>query len=293
MAYVPYWPARALASHRSRTVGAVVPSLGIAIFAAGVEALQERLQDLDYTLLVSNSQYDTAKEVALVRRLIERGVDGLVLVGNEHDEGVYRLIEQSHVPLINTYSYTADSRYACIGFDNSAASRRLVQLLIDLGHRQFGIVTSPLHNNDRIKARYDGIITCLSVAGIALAESAVSEVPYSINDGRRALHEILRPHPNITAVVCTTDAHAIGVVLEAATLGIKVPDRLSVSGFDDLDLSAQISPSLTTIHAPADDLGRRVATILLAAINRQNYPLHIELPVDVILRQSTGPAPVL
>jgi LacI family transcriptional regulator len=290
MEYVPHWAARALASQRSRTVGAIVPTLGIAIFAAGVEALQERLHDHGHTLLISSSQYDPGREVELARSLIERGVDGLVLVGNEHDEAIYRFLENAEIPLVNTYSYSAQSPHPCVGFDNRSAAHRLVQHLLDLGHRRFGLITSPLRNNDRIRYRLEGMRACLQQADVPVADSAVVETPYSINDGRRALRELMSRHPGITAVACTTDAHAIGVVLEATVMGIKVPGRLSVTGFDDLNLSAQVSPSLTTVHAPADELGRRTADIILAAIDGQAYPYRTELPVDVILRQSTGPA---
>src|SRR5262249_7032979 len=103
MAYIPNWAARALASQKSRTVGAIVPTLGIAIFASGVEALQDRLHELGYTLLLASAQYDIAKELDCARVLVERKVEGLVLVGEAHDPAMYRLIETNDIPIVTTY----------------------------------------------------------------------------------------------------------------------------------------------------------------------------------------------
>ena len=99
--YVPHGAARALASRRSRTIGAVVPTLVIAIFAAGVVALQNRLNASGYTLLFASAEYDLAKVAQEVRALVERGVDGLVLVGALHAPEVYALLQRNRIPFVN------------------------------------------------------------------------------------------------------------------------------------------------------------------------------------------------
>jgi LacI family transcriptional regulator len=149
------------------------------------------------------------------------------------------------------------------------------------------VITSTLRNTDRISARVRGMVDALSDAG---AEPAlVMEAEYTIEGGRRALRELLRRHPDVTAVPCTTDAHGIGAILEAAQMGIEIPGQLSVTGFDDLDLARQISPSLTTVCVPADELGHRAAEYILAAIEDKAYPPKIELAVDLVLRDSHAP----
>jgi LacI family transcriptional regulator len=95
----------------------------------------------------------------------------------------------------------------------------------------------------------------------------------------------------MTAVACTTDAHAIGAILEAARMNIDVPGRLSVTGFDDLALASQLTPALTTVHVPARDLGRYTADFVIAAIQGRVGPTSVDLPVDLILRSSHGPPP--
>lgn len=291
MNFVPNWAARSLASQKSRTVGAVVPTLGIAIFARGIEALQNRLEQSGHGLLLASAQYDASKEIEQVRTLIERNVEALVLVGNEHDEELFELVDRADIPLVTTYHHAADSRFASVGVDNRAASRRIVQHLVELGHRAVGVVTSPTGRNDRTRSRLEGMVEGLENAGIALPATRVLEVPYSIADGRRAARMLLSADPSVTAIVCTTDVLAIGAVLEAPQLGRSVPADLSVAGFDDLELASQITPALTTVHVPADEIGRQAADLILSRLRKRPGLAHIELPAELILRQSTARAP--
>ena len=291
MAYVPNWAARALASQKSLTVGAIVPTLGIAIFASGVEALQDRLHELGYTLLLASAQYDISKELECARVLVERKVDGLVLVGGEHDPAMYQLIETNGIPIVTTYVFTPETRFPSVGIDNAAASRRVVQHLLDLGHREFGVLTSPLRANDRIRARLDGMIACFAEHGIDLGKERILEVNYSIQDGRRGFTRLRTSSPAITAVACTTDALAIGCMLEADRMGLRIPQDVSITGFDDLELATEIKPGLTTIHVPARELGVRTADLLVAAIERRHVPDRVELTAELILRGSSGRPP--
>jgi LacI family transcriptional regulator len=290
MAYVPHWAGRALASRRSRTVGAIVPTLDIAIFARGIEAMEARLQQLGYSLLIASSGYDKAKEVRLVRTFIERGLDAIALVGADHDAELYRMLEAAHVPIVNTYVYDPAAKRPCVGIDHRQAAHRILRHLIDLGHREFGLVTTSPRVSDRTKARLDGMRQCLAEEGILLPVERIVEVPYSVMDGRAALRTLLGLAPEITAVACTSDVLAIGVMFEAFRRGISIPEALSVTGFDDLDLSSQFEPQLTTVHVPAHEIGQRTADELHAAMEGANSAVvrRVELPTSLILRSSSG-----
>jgi LacI family transcriptional regulator len=289
--YVPDGAARALASRQSRTIGAVVPTLDIAIFAAGVTALQARLGEVGYTLLVANAEYDPKKEAQEVRALIERGVDGLVLVGGSHAPDVYKLLQNRRIPYVNTYHYGSDKKHPCIGVDNRLAAGRVVDYLYDLGHREFAVITSPVKHNDRITARRDGFVERLAAHGVKPPARRILEVPYSMADGRIALRSLVEGRGRITAVICTNDAQAIGALFECRTLGIAVPQTLSVTGFDDLDLAMHVDPALTTVHVPASELGQRAADLVLAQISQTEVPNRVELAANLIVRASTGRPP--
>ena len=127
LAYSPDGMAKALSSGKSRIIGAVVPTLGNAIFARGVEALQERLGERGYTLLLSNSQYDPDKELRQVGAFLEQGVDGMVLVGDSFAPEVLPLIERRGIPFVTTYVCASRHDIPAIGIDNSRATREITE----------------------------------------------------------------------------------------------------------------------------------------------------------------------
>ncbi|HUI16874.1 MAG TPA: LacI family DNA-binding transcriptional regulator [Alphaproteobacteria bacterium] len=290
LGYVRDGAARALASRHSLAIGNVVPTLGIGIFAVGVEAMQRRLEEFGYQLLVAASLYDEKKEALQVRALIERGVEGIALVGHRHVPEVYELLSARKLPYVNTYQFDGRNPHPCIGFDNRKGAFSLTRHIVDLGHRNFGIVTAPPSLNDRIAARLKGILDCLADCGITPPQLHVMEVAQTIVAGRSATRALLTAKPDLTAICCTTDTLAIGTLLECKALGVRVPEDVSVAGFSDLEIVAQLDPPLSTVHIPADLIGTRTADFLLDRINGRAGAKKIELEADVIIRQSTGAA---
>ncbi len=144
------------------------------------------MHEFGYTLVLASAQYDVGKELECVRVLVERKVEGLVLVGEEHDPALYRLIETNRIPIVATYVFNPETRFSSVGIDNAAASRRVIQHLVDLGHRNFGIITSPLSRNDRIRARLDGMLACLSEHRIDLARDRILDSGDRFPTGGRA-----------------------------------------------------------------------------------------------------------
>lgn len=291
--YVPNGAARALASSRTHAIGAIVPTLGIGIFAAGVETLQQRLEEFGYTLLIANSGNDPELESRQVRKLVERGVDGVVMVGFKHKRDVYELLAKMRVPYVNTYLTRRNSQHPCIGFDQHAAAEQIIDYLVDLGHREIGIISPPPEFSDRNIVRLHGFREAAKRRGLPVAANLVATMPYSVEGGRMALRALLQINPRLTAVACTMDAQAMGAVFEAHALGIKVPERLSITGFDDLEAVAHLDPPLTTMHIPAAELGVAIADHLVARLNGRTVPRVTEVPAKLMVRASTGPAPAL
>lgn len=281
--------ARALKSGRMRTIGAIVPTLGLGIFAEGVEALQNRLSESGYTLFIANSQYDQRRELQELQSLIERGIDGIVLVGASHAPELRTLVQQAGVPVITTYVSKALGGIPAIGIDNQRATRELTQYLLSLGHVRFGAIANVPPSNDRSRARLDGIQKALSDAGIRLEPTQVIRADFSLAQGRSALRQLMSDHPDITAVICTTDTLAIGAMAEARKLGLEIPRRLSITGFDDVEIAAQVDPALTTISVPAAEIGRGAADYLINAIAGLPIPKSVQLPYRLIMRGSTAP----
>jgi LacI family transcriptional regulator len=291
LGYVPHGVARALASKRTRSVGAIVPTLGTSIFARGVEALQNRLGEAGYGLLVANSQYDPEKELWETRTLLERGIDGLVLVGNERLSGARTLLRQYGIPVVATYVNEMADEVPAVGLDNYQGGYDLARHLIDLGHRNFAVVTSPAANNDRIRARKDGILSCLSHHGVSANQRLLFEMPYTMDSGKNAVRTLASAAADITALICTTDVIAIGAIAEAKALGLALPEDLSIAGFDDLEFASYLTPSLTTVHVPAEEIGRLAADRLIDLMNGTTVEMVTNLAASVVVRGSTGAPP--
>ena len=290
LGYVPHGAARALASRRSRTVGAVVPTLDNPIFAHSTQALQQALAEAGYTLLLASNEYDTETELRVTRALVERGVDGLVFVGTDHLPELYHFLERAGVPFELTWALDPDRRHHCVGFSNRLASIRVAQHLLDLGHRQYAMVSGYTAHNDRARERVAGVREALAAHGLELPAHRCIETAFSVASGRAALAELIARDPAVTAIVCGNDILAFGVLFECVARGIVVPRELSVAGFDDIELAAEVSPPLTTIHIPTASIGRRAAERLVARLAGRRLPRVEEVPVDLVVRGSTGRA---
>lgn len=288
LGYVPHGAARALASRRSRTIGAVVPTLDNPIFAASTQALQRRIAGEGYTLILGSHDYDLDAEAKVVAALIERGVDGLVLVGLDHSPELYRLVAKAGVPCELTWATDASRQHYSLGFSNRRAAAMAAQHLLALGHRKFAMLSGQTENNDRARERVAGVREALAAHGLDLPARRVMELPFSIPGARAALGRLLDAGERFTALVCGNDLLALGALLEAAARGIAVPGELSVTGFDDIELAGEFSPALTTIHLPVADIGRIAAERMLARIGGGDVPKSHEVPVRLVVRESTA-----
>ncbi len=289
LGYIPDGAAQALASRRSRIVGAIVPTLDNAIFASGINALQRRLRQLGYTLLIACSEYDLAEELNEAQALMQRGVEGLMLVGEAHVPELYELLDSKGIPMVTCWVYRDSSEHSCIGFDNRLAAVGVTDYLLDLGHRDIAMVAGRTANNDRASARVDGVRDALASKGLSLPPERLVEQPYGIREGREALRVLLRGRNAPTAVICGNDVLAYGVLLECQACGIAVPGELSITGFDDLSLSAHLQPPLTTVHVPSAEMGLLAAEHLVACLAGQTGVIHKEVETSLVVRRTTAP----
>lgn len=289
LGYIPHGAARALASRRTHTIGAIVPTLDNAIFAKGIQAFQHRLQGAGFTLFIASHDYSLEEEWKQAETLIARGVDGMMLIGSAHHPKLYERLSRMGMPYVNTWTYEAEGQHPCVGFENFDAAVRQTAYLLDIGHRHFGIVAGITRDNDRARDRLDGALSALQARGIAIPDAMVLEAPYGISASRQAVKRLLAESRRPTALVCGNDVLAFGALLECQASGLRVPDDISIVGFDDLPLAQHIAPSLTTVHVPSEDMGRRAADYLLSVLNEETTPARTRLEANLILRNSTAP----
>lgn len=289
LGYVAHGAARALASRRTHAIGAVVPTLDNAIFANTIQALQRRLDAAGYVLLLASHDFDAGIEARVTRTLIERGVDGLVLLGTTHHPEIYRMLESHNLPYVLTWAFDENGNHPCVGFDNHAAGIRIANHLLDLGHRRFAMISGITANNERAQERLAGVREALAARGITLGPGWMVEKPYTHSGGREGLRELLGLGKPPTAVICGNDVLAIGAIAECQSQGLKVPDDVSITGFDDMEIAALMTPALTTMHFPTADLGAYAANHLLLRLEGKAVDLRCKLPTELVVRTSTAP----
>jgi LacI family transcriptional regulator len=291
LGYVPHGAARALASQRSKTIGAIFPQIDNPIFATATQSLAKELADDGYTLLLASHDYDNDNELAIATRLIERGVDGMVLVGLPHDPQLFELLQNADVPYELAWSIDSDGGQFSIGVDHRSASESAVQHLIDLGHRDFAMIAGIVEVNDRAEDRFLGAQDALQNANIELHDERVRQATFSVKSGRETFAELLRASPGFSALICGNDTLAIGALLEATSRRIDIPNELSIIGFDDIDLAAAVSPPLTTVNVPSAEIGKVAGRRLLRRLRGQEVDRVEVLGTSFIERGTTAPPP--
>jgi LacI family transcriptional regulator len=288
LGYVAHGAARALASRRTHTIGAVIPTLDNAIFANTTHALQRALDEAGYTLLLASHEFDAAAEARATRALIERGIDGLVLLGTTHHPSVFQMIRANRVPYVLTWALDPNDQHPCVGFDNRAAAIRLVDYLLDIGHREFAMISGHTAQNERARERMEGVREAIAARRGRLPARRVVEKPFTLGAGREGLRDVIADGA-ATAVVCGNDVLAIGAMAECNARGIRVPRDVSITGFDDMEIASLITPALTTVHFPTRELGSYAARHLLDRLAGEIVPMRSELPVELVVRGTTAP----
>lgn len=291
LGWVPHGVARALATKRTGTIGAVFPTLTHGDFARAIQALQDELAARGYTLLLACSEYKQEQEYDQVRKFIERGVDGLILVGEAHHSDLPALLEKHKVRYVNTFVYSPTTHGTCVGPDNRKALYRLTNYLIELGHRRFGLIAQSTTNNDRAQARLQGVRDALAEKSMAIQPGHFAEGYWGLHEGRQLFRRIVAHGPRPTAVICGNAYLAVGALLESQAMGIRVPEEMSIVGYDDIEIMAELPIPITTVRVLSDEVGRRAARLLVAKVEGRKVSLDYECDAEIIVRKSSGPAP--
>lgn len=281
-----------LASRRSRTLGLVIPTITNSIYASSTQAIQRAAQAAGYTVLVGISDFSEPQEASLIHRLLERRVEGLILTGAARAREIYDKIARNGVPLVITWKHTRDGELPSVSFDNYKAARVAVEYLIALGHRRIGLVCGQTDLNDRALDRRRAFEDSLRTHEIFVNPRLIFEREFEFLEGRSAMHSMLNEDHPPTAVFCANDIQAIGAMYECQQSGLRIPEDISIIGFDDLPISQYVSPQLTTIRVPAAEMGFRATRALVSAIQSRGAVPSYELPTDLVVRGSTTPPAV-
>jgi len=285
--YVVQGVGRALSSRQTRTIGAILPTIDHAMWAKTTYELQAALAKRGYTLSLACTEFDQDREIELARRFIELGADGIVLFGKTQKPELHALLEHLQIPYVSTWSYDPSPRGTAVGFDNRKAALLVVDHLALLGHERIGIIAGSMasewqrerlvwlrHETERLK--------------IPLREDWIVEGPFSFETGRNGVKRLMRQPDRPTAIICGHDIIAVGALGACREIGIQVPEEVSLTGFEDLDLASAVVPSLTTVHFPAGDLGALAGEQIMKRIDAAGEDTQIEVPIRLVVRGTTA-----
>ncbi|MGA9409325.1 MAG: LacI family DNA-binding transcriptional regulator [Roseobacter sp.] len=289
LGYTPNFGGRALASNRTNTVGAVIPSMANAMFASGVQAFQEELAKEGVTLLVATTGFDAAQEFQQIRSLVGQGADGLLLIGNERPQSTWDFIDKRRVAHVVTWCSSTRDGELCVGFDNEQAAGDAARRAMDMGHRRIAMICGITDVNDRAKARRDGVVAAVAAYGRGARLTHMVEAPYILDAAGDALAEIMEQSEKPTVVLCANDAQAAGAMVRAREMGLRLPEDLSFVGFDDVGISRVVTPPLATVRVPQIDIGRAAAQLLLQQIAGREDLVSTTFPTEFVQRPSLAP----
>ncbi|MFL5751273.1 MAG: LacI family DNA-binding transcriptional regulator [Chloroflexota bacterium] len=311
LGYRPSGVARSLRQRATRTIGLIVTDIENPFFPQLVRAVEDAARELGYAILLCNADDDPERESGYLELLVDRWVDGIVIAASSLGARHREWLSDAPLPIVLVNTEERDVGVATIASDNRAGGAIAATHLLGLGHRRFGVVTAPPRNVDG-PARLEGTRVALAAGGIDDDAISVAAGDAGVAGGERAAADLLRRDAAITAIVAYNDLMAIGAMRAVRAAGRRVPDDVSVVGFDDVDLAAYVDPPLTTIAQATTEMGHWAVARLAEALSHGSAtrgagdggardgdardgdggtPAHVVLPVSLRVRESTARAP--
>ena len=280
--------ARSLARRRSGFLAVIIPSLYNSIYAASTQAIQTAAEAAGYTVLIGVSEFSKAREAQLIRQFVERRVEGLILTGADRDRDAQALILRNQVPSIITWLVPQRGAIPWVSFDNFSAAAAVVDHLAALGHRRIALVCGRTDLNDRALARRRGFEARMMELRLPFGPADIQECEFDFTEGRKAMRRFLDRKDPPTAVFCANDIVAVGALYECQRLGKRVPEDVSIVGFDDLPLAQYVFPQLTSVRVPAAEMGAQAVELLLSLIGGHR-PRSRTLHTEIVMRSTSAP----
>lgn len=265
--YIPNHAARTLVKRRTMTVGLIVPTLANPLFAPTIAGIEETLAGAGYGLLIACSSRDPERELVHARTMIERGVDGMILTGTHRHPDLLQLMAARGVIAVSQDDPFGTEGIAAVSMPDAAAMACAIDALVRRGHRRIGVLSGPTADTAAIAERLRGALERLAHHGIPTPPDRVIVTPdYSAEAAREATRLLLAEASDLTAIACTGDILALGVISQCRRSGRAVPSDISVIGCGQTVMAQFADPELSTVRLPFREMGERAALILLRAM---------------------------
>ena len=260
--------ARSLRTKSAKSIGIVVPDISNSFFAAVIKGAQQRCQQDGYMLIVCNSDEDPKVEAEMLGALLGKQVSGLVLAGVGDDRGLAEKCGGLGVPVVYIDNIPRDAGDCdSVSIDNYGAARRLTLSMLERGYREIGMITGPMSQSTGVLRR-QGFEAVLSEQGIALRDEWILEGAFRMDSGFAQMNRILALSQRPRAMLFANNYIAYGALGAIRRAGLSVPGDIAFAAFDAADPTGLISPVITSVNQPAEQIGLRAADMLLERMSR-------------------------
>lgn len=291
LGYYPNTQARALVSGRSRIFGLVVSEITNPFFPEIVEVFETLAVEHGYEVLMTSTVHDPRRMETSVRRMIERRVDGVAVMTFGMEDLLIDDPKFRNVPLVFVDVGPRAPHVSNIRIDYQHGIRQAVQHVAALRHERIGFISGPLDLASAV-ARQNAFETSVKEIGIKIDRELIVEGDHTIEGGMKAMSKLLAVKHRPTAVLCSNDLTAIGVMHECHEVGVQIPKELSVVGYDDIRLARYMLPPLTSVRMSQTELARTAFNALLKEVRQPSETgCEYVLETSLVLRKSTALAP--
>jgi LacI family purine nucleotide synthesis repressor len=291
--YSPSAVARSLKVNHTKTLGLLATSSEAPYFAEIIEAIENHCFAQGYTLILGNAHNDLQKQRAYLSMMAQKRVDGLLVMCSEYPDDLLQMLEENrNIPMVVMDWGASRGDFTDTVQDNAFQGGYLAgRYLIERGHRDIGAIPGQLERNTG-GGRHAGFLQAMQEAGIAVHAEWIVQGDFEPESGYQAMQQILSQKQRPTAVFCGGDIMAMGAICAADEMGLRVPQDISVIGYDNVRNARYFTPALTTVHQPKAQLGEKALEMLLDRItSKREEPQTIEVQPSLIERRSVGDGP--
>ena len=288
--YSPNAAARGLITRRTEGIGLLLPDLHGEFFSEIIRGADQTAQLAGFHLIVSSS-HSSKEQIESALRLMHGRVDGLIVMSPLINSEILLEHLPRSLPVVLLNTLASSRHYDCINTDGFAGARDMVNYLIRLGHRRIAMICGSVNNREAID-RLRGYRAALKANSIPHDPLLEISGDFSLAAGQRGMAQILQLRPNVTAVFAANDAMAISAIAALREAGLRIPDDISVCGFDDIPVARYLQPALTSVHVPIRDLGFMSVELILKRLQpekRTGKTSQIHVATTLSVRASCGP----
>jgi Transcriptional regulators len=288
MNYQPNVNASALMGKKTYTLGLLIPDISNPFFSEIARAIEDQAHQLGYSVIMCSTDNKDERVERYIALLEQKNVDGILIGTGVDNQEILTSLQARHIPIVMISRETAALEVDTVVADDYIGGLMAAQHLAEMGHRRIAILSEQLKVSSA-RERIRGFRQGLQDRQIPFADDNIVICDYMIQEGRRAAGELLGREDRPTALFCCNDVLAIGAMQEARSLGIKVPEELSIVGFDDTILAAVVDPPLTTVAQPIASMAKQAFQLMISNLDEaEPVKKRIVLRPEINIRQSTA-----